>query len=229
MSAFQHHCRKCGKVVCGPCSNKRWLLPEQSSKPLRVCLSCYDKLSAQGTPGQAGKFCSHVCVCVCVCACACACACACTFTILLLNDAGLQLSLFQRRTSIRGCIHKTPPEKTRQTTTMRVRPPPEIRSVCASNSRQWKFRNGKRLPLESLDSGKRHKVASGVLMYHVTFFPFSQPFMKVENRGYDEPCRLTSLDKNWTSTECAVDLGENGCYLRVSSPQWPQLTSYELI
>ena len=34
-------------MVCGPCSNKRWLLPEQSSKPLRVCLSCYDKLSVQ--------------------------------------------------------------------------------------------------------------------------------------------------------------------------------------
>lgn len=42
----RHHCRKCGAVVCGTCSNKRWLLPEQSSKPLRVCLSCYDKLSS---------------------------------------------------------------------------------------------------------------------------------------------------------------------------------------
>lgn len=41
----RHHCRKCGAVVCGPCSNKRFLLPNQSSKPLRVCLTCYDSLS----------------------------------------------------------------------------------------------------------------------------------------------------------------------------------------
>ncbi|XP_066996480.1 pleckstrin homology domain-containing family F member 2 isoform X2 [Anabrus simplex] len=41
----RHHCRKCGAVVCGPCSNKRFLLPSQSSKPLRVCLNCYDTLS----------------------------------------------------------------------------------------------------------------------------------------------------------------------------------------
>lgn len=40
----RHHCRKCGAVVCGPCSNKRFLLPNQSSKPLRVCLHCYDTL-----------------------------------------------------------------------------------------------------------------------------------------------------------------------------------------
>ncbi|CAH0774658.1 unnamed protein product [Bemisia tabaci] len=41
----RHHCRKCGAVVCGPCSSKRFLLPNQSSKPLRVCLNCYDSLS----------------------------------------------------------------------------------------------------------------------------------------------------------------------------------------
>ncbi|XP_037082375.1 pleckstrin homology domain-containing family F member 2-like [Pollicipes pollicipes] len=45
----RHHCRKCGKVVCGPCSNKKWVLPSQSSKPLRVCLSCYDELSRAKT------------------------------------------------------------------------------------------------------------------------------------------------------------------------------------
>ena len=32
-------------VVCGPCSNKKWVLPSQSAKPLRVCLTCYDELS----------------------------------------------------------------------------------------------------------------------------------------------------------------------------------------
>ncbi|KAK6624795.1 hypothetical protein RUM44_011655 [Polyplax serrata] len=45
----RHHCRKCGSVVCGPCSNKRFLLPNQSSKPLRVCLNCYDILSKAKT------------------------------------------------------------------------------------------------------------------------------------------------------------------------------------
>merc|ERR1712066_120625 len=43
----RHHCHKCGIVACNDCSNKRFLLPEQSSKPLRVCLSCYDELALQ--------------------------------------------------------------------------------------------------------------------------------------------------------------------------------------
>jgi hypothetical protein len=42
----RHHCRKCGAVVCGPCSNKRFLLPNQSSKPLRVCLHCFGELTS---------------------------------------------------------------------------------------------------------------------------------------------------------------------------------------
>ncbi|GBP23275.1 Pleckstrin homology domain-containing family F member 1 homolog [Eumeta japonica] len=56
----RHHCRKCGSVVCGPCSSKRFLLPGQSDKPLRVCLQCYDMLNRERarppqtaqTPGQ---------------------------------------------------------------------------------------------------------------------------------------------------------------------------------
>lgn len=44
-SISQHHCRHCGGVVCGPCSSKKFLLPQQSSKPVRVCLNCYDSLS----------------------------------------------------------------------------------------------------------------------------------------------------------------------------------------
>lgn len=44
-STFQHHCRKCGGVVCGGCSTKRFLLPQQSSKPLRVCDKCYSQLT----------------------------------------------------------------------------------------------------------------------------------------------------------------------------------------
>ncbi|KOC68331.1 Pleckstrin homology domain-containing family F member 2, partial [Habropoda laboriosa] len=43
---FQHHCRQCGAVVCGPCSNKKLLLPGQGNgKAVRVCLQCYDAAS----------------------------------------------------------------------------------------------------------------------------------------------------------------------------------------
>ena len=48
----QHHCRKCGSVVCGSCSTQRFLLPQISSKPLRVCDRCYDKLSATQAPKE---------------------------------------------------------------------------------------------------------------------------------------------------------------------------------
>ncbi|XP_029638243.1 pleckstrin homology domain-containing family F member 2 isoform X1 [Octopus sinensis] len=37
----RHHCRKCGIVVCNPCSSSKLLLPQQSSKPQRVCNNCY--------------------------------------------------------------------------------------------------------------------------------------------------------------------------------------------
>lgn len=45
MIVRRHHCRNCGAVVCGPCSSKKFLLPQQSSKPQRVCTSCYERLS----------------------------------------------------------------------------------------------------------------------------------------------------------------------------------------
>jgi len=48
----RHHCRKCGMVCCNLCSSKRFLLPAQGSKPLRVCLSCYDELAMQGAGGE---------------------------------------------------------------------------------------------------------------------------------------------------------------------------------
>merc|ERR1711892_277910 len=43
----RHHCRKCGTVCCSGCSSKKILLPAQSSKPLRVCDTCYDELATQ--------------------------------------------------------------------------------------------------------------------------------------------------------------------------------------
>jgi len=42
----RHHCRRCGIVCCNTCAGKRWLLPHQSAKPLRVCLTCFYKLSS---------------------------------------------------------------------------------------------------------------------------------------------------------------------------------------
>ncbi|XP_051884459.1 pleckstrin homology domain-containing family F member 1 [Pristis pectinata] len=40
----RHHCRKCGFVVCHSCSKHKFLMPQQSSKPLRVCTLCYHQL-----------------------------------------------------------------------------------------------------------------------------------------------------------------------------------------
>ncbi|KAK6972421.1 Pleckstrin y domain-containing F member 2 [Biomphalaria glabrata] len=45
----RHHCRHCGIVACNACTSKKWLLPLQSSKPIRVCLTCYQKLSKEAT------------------------------------------------------------------------------------------------------------------------------------------------------------------------------------
>eukprot|EP00112_Aurelia_sp_Birch-Aquarium-sp1_P004406 Seg1498.7 transcript_id=Seg1498.7/GoldUCD/mRNA.D3Y31 product="Pleckstrin-like domain-containing family F member 2" protein_id=Seg1498.7/GoldUCD/D3Y31 len=41
-----HHCRRCGLVVCGNCSSRKFLLPDISMKPIRVCDTCYEKLSS---------------------------------------------------------------------------------------------------------------------------------------------------------------------------------------
>jgi len=51
----RHHCRKCGVVCCNACSSKRFLLPAQSSKPLRVCMTCYDELSSQSADHSFNK------------------------------------------------------------------------------------------------------------------------------------------------------------------------------
>lgn len=47
----RHHCRNCGIVACSNCTSKKWLLPQQSSKPIRVCLSCYQQLAAESPQG----------------------------------------------------------------------------------------------------------------------------------------------------------------------------------
>lgn len=41
----KHHCRNCGLVFCGTCSEKRLPLPEeQLYDPVRVCFACFEKL-----------------------------------------------------------------------------------------------------------------------------------------------------------------------------------------
>ena len=53
--SLQHHCRKCGAVVCAGCSSKKFLLPSISSKPLRVCDGCYQVLSANNSSNEDQK------------------------------------------------------------------------------------------------------------------------------------------------------------------------------
>ncbi|GAM28971.1 hypothetical protein SAMD00019534_121470 [Acytostelium subglobosum LB1] len=49
----RHHCRNCGKVVCGTCSPSKRLVPHvKKNKPVRVCLFCFDfiGLNDKGEP-----------------------------------------------------------------------------------------------------------------------------------------------------------------------------------
>ncbi|KYR02877.1 pleckstrin (PH) domain-containing protein [Tieghemostelium lacteum] len=42
----RHHCRNCGKVVCGSCSSGKKLIPNiKKNKPVRVCLFCFDYIT----------------------------------------------------------------------------------------------------------------------------------------------------------------------------------------
>lgn len=47
----RHHCRHCGAVVCGACSDKKWTLRAISPKPVRVCNLCYQALQGRGASG----------------------------------------------------------------------------------------------------------------------------------------------------------------------------------
>ncbi|MES1912092.1 MAG: hypothetical protein MHM6MM_004427 [Cercozoa sp. M6MM] len=41
----RHHCRACGRVLCGSCSSKRTPIPGVSRDPVRVCDPCYERES----------------------------------------------------------------------------------------------------------------------------------------------------------------------------------------
>ncbi|KAG7237197.1 hypothetical protein INR49_032695 [Caranx melampygus] len=44
----QHHCRKCGKAVCGKCSSKRSTYPIMGFEfPVRVCDACFDTIKEE--------------------------------------------------------------------------------------------------------------------------------------------------------------------------------------
>lgn len=36
----RHHCRKCGELVCHPCSSHRDFVPGYSDKKVRICVTC---------------------------------------------------------------------------------------------------------------------------------------------------------------------------------------------
>ncbi|XP_007642856.1 FYVE, RhoGEF and PH domain-containing protein 2 isoform X1 [Cricetulus griseus] len=46
----RHHCRACGYVVCGKCSDYRAELKYDSNRPNRVCLACYTFLTGNVLP-----------------------------------------------------------------------------------------------------------------------------------------------------------------------------------
>lgn len=48
----RHHCRKCGYVVCRACSKSRALIPNISSKPVRVCRYCVNSTKEGKVQGQ---------------------------------------------------------------------------------------------------------------------------------------------------------------------------------
>lgn len=48
----RHHCRNCGKLVCGRCSRNNIKLPEYNDEAVRVCDKCFLVITA---PASAGK------------------------------------------------------------------------------------------------------------------------------------------------------------------------------
>uniref|UniRef100_A0A8C1ZPQ8 Pleckstrin homology and FYVE domain containing 1 n=1 Tax=Cyprinus carpio TaxID=7962 RepID=A0A8C1ZPQ8_CYPCA len=54
----RHHCRKCGYIVCRACSKSRALIPNISSRPVRICQACVSSVhegKEQGMQRAKGK------------------------------------------------------------------------------------------------------------------------------------------------------------------------------
>ncbi|KAK5647689.1 hypothetical protein RI129_002581 [Pyrocoelia pectoralis] len=51
----RHHCRRCGRVVCGTCSLKRMHVPTYENILVRVCLDCYEQTHLDGAGTSSSK------------------------------------------------------------------------------------------------------------------------------------------------------------------------------
>lgn len=57
---MQHHCRKCGKAVCGKCSSKRTTFPIMGFEfPVRVCDACFDIIKEEEWVQGVFNFCNN--------------------------------------------------------------------------------------------------------------------------------------------------------------------------
>ncbi|CAI5446108.1 unnamed protein product [Caenorhabditis angaria] len=45
----RHHCRNCGRVVCGNCSSKTHKIDNLKKKPVRVCDTCFSRLTSSSS------------------------------------------------------------------------------------------------------------------------------------------------------------------------------------
>lgn len=66
LTTRRHHCRRCGKLVCGTCSKYKHSLPSEGSQvPVRVCKECHEQLAQEVSenevnmwvPDSASEFC----------------------------------------------------------------------------------------------------------------------------------------------------------------------------
>ena len=48
----RHHCRMCGKVVCGNCSPHRVVLPNIDTNKQRVCVQCFEIISEKNKQSE---------------------------------------------------------------------------------------------------------------------------------------------------------------------------------
>lgn len=56
----KHHCRQCGRVVCGQCSEREKLVPGYGRKRQRTCDDCFDRPADGGGPlGTVLALCAH--------------------------------------------------------------------------------------------------------------------------------------------------------------------------
>ncbi|KAI3928116.1 hypothetical protein MKW98_023717 [Papaver atlanticum] len=56
---LKHHCRRCGGIFCGSCTQQRMLLRGQGDSPVRMCDPCKKRrMSRRGRRGVEKRKCS---------------------------------------------------------------------------------------------------------------------------------------------------------------------------